>query len=267
MQFCVIICNMDSYITFNRIFHLVPNPEKFQRHCHTEFEIYLFLGGNAEFLIENKIYKLKPYDLFFIRPSQYHVLQLKGKEAYDRVVCNFPVSMVNDEILPDSNFEYFNLEKDSMFAKQIVEFSAKTQSYTEDDKKRAFLCTLTLILLELKYYSQKHQSEINYESIPLIDKIIKYINKHLTENLTISKLSSSLFVSPSHLCHVFSQHMKISLIQYIRQKKIMYAHSLITSGIKPTKAAELCNFNSYPTFYKAYMKILGSNPKAHKTKK
>ena len=54
--------------------------------------------------------------------------------------------------------------------------------------------------------------------------------------------------------------MKVPIGQYIRNKKIMIAYSLIQKGLKPTQVAENIGFLDYSTFYRTYVKVVGASP-------
>ena len=55
--------------------------------------------------------------------------------------------------------------------------------------------------------------------------------------------------------------MKISIKQYILQKKLSYAANLIECGIRATEAAERIGYENYANFYKMYVKVFGTPPK------
>jgi AraC-like DNA-binding protein len=57
--------------------------------------------------------------------------------------------------------------------------------------------------------------------------------------------------------------MKISIMDYIKQKKILLAQDLIANGTKPTLAAQELGFEEYSTFFRLYKKYLGCSPSAH----
>jgi mannose-6-phosphate isomerase-like protein (cupin superfamily) len=40
----------------------VPGYKNFKLHTHKAYEIYIFLKGNAEYVIESKIFPMKQYD-------------------------------------------------------------------------------------------------------------------------------------------------------------------------------------------------------------
>ena len=59
--------------------------------------------------------------------------------------------------------------------------------------------------------------------------------------------------------------MKVSIISYIRGKKVMAAHALIQNGMKPNEAATAMGFTEYSTFYRDYRQLLGGSPSKTKS--
>ena len=54
--------------------------------------------------------------------------------------------------------------------------------------------------------------------------------------------------------------MDIGLKQYINNKKILYAQSLLQTGMRATDVCEACGFRDYSTFYRLFRKITGISP-------
>jgi AraC-like DNA-binding protein len=77
---------------------------------------------------------------------------------------------------------------------------------------------------------------------PLISAAIEYINAHYKEPITVSDISEHLFVTKSHLHHLFTQTMQISPKRYINLKRISKARQLILLGEKPYEVYICCGF-------------------------
>ena len=60
---------MESCYMLNEAFHQAPTNAHFQLHNHKDYEILLFLEGDARYLVEDKTYALEPGDLIVDRKS------------------------------------------------------------------------------------------------------------------------------------------------------------------------------------------------------
>ena len=86
------------------------------------------------------------------------------------------------------------------------------------------------------------------------------MDAHLRDPLTLADICGELRLSQSYLSNKFSEYMKVSVIQYVRIKKIVAAHRCIVFGERPTKVAKDFGFSDYSTFYRANMKVIGRSP-------
>ena len=58
--------------------------------------------------------------------------------------------------------------------------------------------------------------------------------------------------------------MKISVKQYVINKKLAYAVSLMREGVSATDAAAAIGYDNYSNFYKTYKNVFGTSPRGEK---
>ncbi len=90
--------------------------------------------------------------------------------------------------------------------------------------------------------------------------VLPYIEENLTKIKSLDEVAEHFFLSPSTLTHQFKSQMGISLMKFIRQKKLLLARSMLEKGEKPLEVAVKCGFSEYTTFYKAYIRFFGIAP-------
>lgn len=93
-----------------------------------------------------------------------------------------------------------------------------------------------------------------------ITAIAEYINQNIVESITIDDICRHFGVSRSYLFKAFTESYHEPPKQYIIRKKIMLAQQLLTSGERPLSVCERCGFSDYSTFYRAYVRIIGTPP-------
>jgi len=59
--------------------------------------------------------------------------------------------------------------------------------------------------------------------------------------------------------------MNIPIYRYITEKRLVYAHDLITKQVPPTQVMLLSGFNDYSVFYRAFKKMFGVGPSKFKS--
>ena len=103
---------------------------------------------------------------------------------------------------------------------------------------------------------------ISHTNEELGARVARYLNSNIEKSLSLDRLARRFFVSKYHLCRAFKSYSGTSVHAYVNHKKIMYAKSLIESGLTASGAAERVGFGDYSAFYRAYVKIVGKSPTA-----
>ena len=240
-----------------------PHGDVFFRHSHLNYELLYFVRGDAEINIEGQIFVLRPHDLVFIPPKRFHYMHLRSGAPYERYCSNFDA-----RILPGENRErlnslptVINVEDKPILRGCFERVDAYTARFSEADARLMMRCSLREILLNLLYESPS-EGENTARHNHIIDRIIALTDAHPEKDWNAETLSKELFLSKSYIQNTFSQHMDIGLKNYINNKKILYAQSLLLSGDRPADVCEACGFHDYSTFYRLFRKITGTTPTA-----
>lgn len=229
----------------------------FYRHLHAYYEILFFFRGNVAFSVESEQKKLEPGDIVLVQPGKYHFATV-GKETYERCVVSFFSSILPASLQKKiANIGPFFVS-DPPLKHLFHELEDIPSDYADpDDQEIIFQCRLDEILIRLAEGANASSAE-SYNA--LTRSVLAYLDSHISEPINISRMSEELHYSKSHISNAFTKSMNCSLMRYVRSKKIMAAHALIESGVKPKKAAEECGFEDYSTFYRSYCKIIGHSP-------
>ena len=73
----------------------VPTQNDHTLHIHEEYELYCFLSGDAEFIIEANTYPLAPGSIVLMSPSEFHQLRLRSDAPYERFVIMFSPKLIS----------------------------------------------------------------------------------------------------------------------------------------------------------------------------
>jgi len=225
---------------------------------HLFHEIILFLGGEAELISETVHTKLSPNTLIVIPKETYHQFIIKGdQEEYCRCVFQFS-GLDNIELKHIHTGELFITDCDkniSYLFSKLMKHSKENESSSANSLAEA---VLILLLDEIR---AKKSLEI---ATDLNDKLTKGALEYITDNLTApirtEDIAAHLNVSVSTLMHTFKRSMKISPHQYIIKKRLILAHTKISSGEAASLAAMECGFYDYSGFYKQYKKMFDITP-------
>lgn len=254
-----------------RLFHLKDQTRKeFSYHYHDFHKVVIFISGKAAYHIEGKAYQLKPWDILLVNRHAIHRPEIDSSVPYERFILWIQNDIPWQELLKcfqKANDQSYNLVrlnsalqekmKDILFE---LENSAKSDEYGREILTQSlflqFMVYLNRIFLEKQYIFDKK----SYTFDSQIASILQYINHNLKEDLSIETLSARYYVSKYHLMRKFKQETGYTLHNYIVNKRLLMARTLISNGMPVTKAAQESGFAEYSTFSRAYRKQFKTNP-------
>lgn len=93
-----------------------------------------------------------------------------------------------------------------------------------------------------------------------LSALLKHINLHINENLSLDELAQRFNLSKFYLTRRFKELTGLSLHQFIVKKRLTRARYLISVGTDPYCAAVDAGFNNYSHFSRTFKAYFGQNP-------
>lgn len=229
---------------------------RFFNHLHTTYEILFIIKGSGTIVIEDNTYEYEQNAIFLIPPGKYHVLKTPPQRDYERFVINFSPELLPTSIQPPQAIH-------KSVGENIRALFYKFDKYADRYPERqlytlliSFLHELLIILTSDDEIELIQQSDTH----PLVKKAISYITENIDKPLELKDIADDLFISQTYLTHIFTKTMNISVMRYVRIKKMYLAREYLRKGYLSTKVAEMLGYKDYPTFYKNYYNIFGTSP-------
>lgn len=245
----------------------LPNSE-FEVHKHyLEFEIYYFLEGNLFFSFEGRHIKVQEGCMIIIANNMLHRPIIKNKCRYYRKRILF-----NKEIFIKMGYELYNILKKRkilVLSKESVEKSEVDTLFSNIENYLALkssyddfcaLINLLSLLIKAEQYSEQIDDIITFAHSEKVAKIIEYIDKNLAKDLSYKVLSEVFYLSEKYLYKIFKNETGFSLSDYIKERRIIMAQSILNAGGSTKTAAYSSGFKDYSAFYRCFLKKVGVTP-------
>ena len=258
---------MFNYVEYKQILFQHNNTvgevdrSRFFNHLHTTYEILFIINGSGTIVIEDNTYEYSQNAIFLIPPGKYHVLNTPPQRDYERFVINFAPELLPPSIKPPQAIH-------KSVGENIRALFYKFDQYADRFPERQLYTLLISFLHELLIILTSDDEVIpvrQADTHPLVKKAISYIGDNLDKPLELKDIADELFISQTYLTHIFTKTMNISVMRYVRIKKMYLAREYLQKGFLSTKVAEMLGYRDYPTFYKNYHNFFGSAPSTDKT--
>ena len=122
---------------------------------------------------------------------------------------------------------------------------------------------LEALLLQLVSLSGFYFSEPPVSSLPL--RILRYLNDHFCENLSLNDLADAFHISISHIIHIFNPLFGLSPIQYLIRRRIGEAQMLLRrTGQRASEIAAQVGIFNRNYFYRTFKRLTGLSPSQYR---
>ena len=250
-------------------------------HSHNYYEFYFFVNGNITMVIDKNEYILCPGDLVVIPPGVPHYAIINDPEKYyERFVFWISTDYYDQLISTSDEYGYivdqakhdglyiFKFDEIQFNALQSKIFSLIQEVHQERYGKETMINLYVsdlLMNINRSAYESKHSIKVKTEA-SLYEKLISYIDSHLTDDLSLDVLAEEFFVSKYHISHIFKENMGISIHKYVIKKRLNLFKDYIYRNDSINNAYLLCGFSDYSSFYRDFKKEYGISPNEYKTK-
>lgn len=166
-------------------------------------------------------------------------------------------SLTRDRLMIPSSFTLPQMERTVILMRQL-------QNAVRDNYHQLLLNYLTTsVLCELHHQFESQMKHISQhdKKNQLYHDIVDYINRNISERITVTSIAQKFGYNEKYLSHMFGQMSGLTLKQYILQNKISKANFLLSdSNMQIAEISDLLGFSDCHNFMKRYKMITGLTP-------
>ncbi|MDF2673327.1 MAG: AraC-family transcriptional regulator [Clostridiales bacterium] len=252
---------------------------EYELHYHEFNKIIIFISGNVTYLIEGKAYKLKPWDILFVSSNEIHMPVIDPNQPYERIGIWVNSKFLEKYSTQESNlftcFQITSKHKFNLLRMNIsmlkklkeklaeLEDAYKNESFGSQVLKNSLALELIIYFNRLVLENDNIKKHVEIQNDKSIDSILSFINDNLNSDLSIDKLSKVFYVSRYYLMHKFKMNTGYTVHNYIIQKRLIMANSLMMKGKTLTEACAESGFGDYSSFVRAFKNAYGLSPSKH----
>lgn len=263
-------------------FDIKPSQDKPKGHNHNFLEISYVKKGKGQYFVDDKVYDILPGDVFLFNNIENHGLRVTGNSNMINMVIHFEPNFIW-AISGNSSFDlrylsiFFNrtqnfqnrFERNNELTKEMSkllldieqEFINKTPEYELMIK----IIILKILVSILRGYSFVKEPKDNlktaYHTLSSIDKIINYIDSHITEEIKLDDLSEIIHMNATYLSYFFKKHYGKNIFEYITARRIERSKEYLQTTDKAIiDISAICGFKSVAGYNKAFKKTTGFTP-------
>ena len=247
-------------LIFNHLIYDKETERHFAKHSHSMFELIYVAKGEVSYVVEDSKFTANQGELIIINPYSYHYFTIRNRQDYEKIGILFSPALFD---LGNTAQESFSV-LDCSYGR-IHDTFQKLDFYYHNCQTEVFAELLTALTKELtiniKHFGNQYKITSEKESVhPLVKRAIDYINDNLFSLNTVKELAERLSVSESHLKVLFRNQLKVTPKNYITEKKMLLARSMLYGGTSPTQVAISLGYQNYVTFYRVYLKHFETRP-------
>lgn len=240
-----------------------------ESHWHENIEMLLFTKGEAKVLLNSEEVFAKEGDIIVINSNCLHsIMAVTDKtEYYCLIIDN---SLYKKTGLPALDYVFENKVQSPYIASKIENIAYENKKRL-DFYKPMIISEITTIMVELGRNHINLSKTIPGEEQDVQEKMVKnairYIQKNLSEEISLDELTSHLGYSKYYFCRTFKKITGMTPTYYINFIRCQNARNLLASGSVVSDAAFESGFQNMSYFTKKYKEITGTLPSKEKRKK
>lgn len=249
------------------VFHsFIPVEQGLRLHTHDHYEVNCILRGSSLFYIDGKEYKGTPGTIFLISPGAVHNVVKQISTSYERVYLHINKNYLASHSTPNTDlaacFHRFGRPANRVITVKTPAvrkyldplLDLPTQDYGSDMHYEQRFLDFMLMINEETLCTENGTVLANKAATRprLITDVIRYVDEHLAEDLSLDAISEHCFVNKYYLSREFKKEMGMNLSRFILLRRLQHSKWLLPQLESAKKVYRSCGFKSYTHFLRCF---------------
>ncbi len=245
----------------NRVFYYnstaLTRENKSVKHYHSLYEIYYLEKGVCNYLIEDKLFEMLEGDVVFIPKGIIH--KTSYEDVHSRLLVN-----CSEEYLKGADIKKAFVYRNSQYSGEIYSILKNIErEYLHSDKFSDNLIAGYMQQLLSIVYRNENEFENTRAQNKYALKVLDYLKKNYTGEITLTHLAEKFSVSQEHLSRIFKKETGFGFNEYLSLLRLKKAESILKldTGKSISEIAFECGFNDSNYFCEKFKTVYGMPPK------
>lgn len=232
-------------------------------HTHPYYHMFYIVAGVCRFVVGEMTYDIQPGHCLLVPRQTEHAFTNISNTTLDFLEIKFALPQAAlDTQLQRAGVLISDSTLAGLLFQQIIKEYSDLASLA-DEAAASYLTALLNVLTEGNRYRKEHRFRFidasSYST--LSQKIIRYLEKHFAEDVSLDDLAKKLDYNKSYLCIAFKKDTHMTILDCLNTIRIRRAAELIVySDHSLLQVAELCGFSSVSHFNRVFQKYVGTTP-------
>lgn len=250
------------------------NDNMSQSHFHDYYELYYLESGERYHMVDGEIFLLHKGEFFIFPPNRLHHSYGEKDVPFRRICIYFrPSAFLSAEIRQcfsgrksqvfstahqADRFQIHRLLEMLLEETEIKESASSVPSCSED----YLLSVLNLLLITIIRKSYFPKMELEKTTMA---KVVRYLQEHSAEDISIERLAAHFYISPYYLCREFKKATGSTIIQYLNDVRVILAKNMFLETSKNvTEVSNAIGFSNLTHFNRVFKSVTGFTPSAYR---
>ena len=237
-------------------------------HWHEEIELQYIVEGEIWPQCNLQPVQLKKGDILFVNSNELHT---GNTEHVEHTFYCFHINKDFFSNRIDSEHIVFeNVIRDkqcSQLLDEVIKVSRQS-GFKSRLKVSALLYDFFNICAEkyVKAVLNENDFKKSFKRIDKFNDIVKYIEDHFDEPLTVPDIAEKFFVTPSYFAHFFKKRSGKSVIQYLNEVRILKARRMLErEDMSVSEIALQVGFDDINYFSRKFKQLTNMTPTEYRT--
>lgn len=264
--------------------NFIPKKTIEEPHTHEFVELVYILSGKMVNYVDDRKYELTKGDILFVNYNQVHRYIAQTDLHFVNLLLKpefMSKKLMNSKNIYEIFYLFMSGEMEDIGNNQpSIKLAGKEMIMMEriidncidefQEKRKGYLNILQgymQIIFNMIIRNMGQQRDSVKRIKPALNDIIKYIDEHYNQKLTVETLAEQCFYNTSYFSRVFREYYGKSCTTYIKEKRLEEAMKLLEKTDLPVEEIiRRVGYNDKSLFYRQLKEFAGITPSELRTK-